>query len=311
MSTDLHQAASDYLRLRRSLGFRLADHDWLIAQFLDLIAERGSARITVEDALAFAQAPVGVNRRWHASRLAVIRGLAAYVHAADPSAAQLIPPDLIRASRVCRRVPYLYTPEQVAALMSQANTLRPPMLAATMSTLVGLMAVTGMRTCEARGLDVENLIIDRQVLAVTGKYGKKRLLPLHASTVQELVEYLRLRASVASAPHAGPLLVAARGGRLRKNTATAAFRQITDAVGLPTRPGTATARLYDLRHSFAVNSLIDAHRQGADIEARIATLATYLGHAEPLNTYWYLTASPELMTLVAARMSAAAERPRR
>lgn len=311
MSTDLRQAAGDYLRVRRSLGFALADHQWLIAQFLDLVAERGSARITVEDALAFAQAPASASRRWHAARLAVIRGLAVYVHAADPSAAELIPPDLIHASRICRRVPYLYTPEQIAALMSQANTLRPPILAASMATLVGLMAVTGLRTGEARGLDVENLAVDRQVLAVTGKYGKQRLLPLHASTVQELVDYLRLRAGVAPTPYTGPLLVAPYGGRLNKNTVGAAFGQIIDAVGLPTRPGTAAPRLYDLRHVFAVNSLIDAHRQGVDVDARIAVLATYLGHVEPVHTYWYLSASPELMALVRARMTAHTGKPRR
>lgn len=304
MSTELRQAAADYLRLRRSLGYRLVDHEWLIAQFLDHVEARGHTRITVADALSFAQAPAGASRRWHAERLAVIRGLAAYVHAADPGAAELVPPDLIHASRVCRRVPYLYAPEQVAALMAQAKTLRPPVLAASMSTLIGLMAVTGVRTCEARGLDVEDLAVDRQVLAVTGKYGKERLLPLHPSTVQELVDYLRLRASVAPTSHAGPLLVGCRGGRLNKNTANAAFRQVAGAVGLPARPGAATPRLYDLRHTFAVNSLIDAHRQGVDVDARVAALATYLGHVEPVCTYWYLTASPELMALVSARMTA-------
>jgi integrase len=301
MSLDLRQGAADYLRLRRSLGFRLADYDWLIAQFLDHVETHGRTRITVEDALAFAQTPATSSRRWHAARLAVIRDLAAYLHAVDPSAAELIPSKLIHASGVCRRVPYLYTPEQITALMAQARTLRSATLAASISTLIGLMAVTGLRTGEARGLDVENLAINRQVLAVNGKYGKERLLPLHASTVQELVDYLRLRAAVAPTPHAGPLLVAPCGGRLNKNTTTTVFRQVADAVQLPARPGTATARLYDLRHTFAVNSLIDAHRQGVDVDARIATLATYLGHVEPVYTYWYLTACPELMALVSAR----------
>jgi integrase len=310
MSTDLPQAAADYLRLRRSLGYRLIDHDWLIARFLDHVEARGHTRITVEDALAFAQAPATTSRRWHAQRLAVIRGLAVYVRAIDPGAAEAIPPDLIHG-RLARRIPYLYSSDQVRALMAQAQTLRPPVLAASMSKLVGRMAVTGIRTCEARWLNVEDLAVDRQVLAVTGKYGKRRLLPLHPSTVQQLVDYLRLRDSMASTPHAGPLLVGCHGGRLNKNTAQAAFRQITDAVGLPARPGAAAPRLYDLRHSFAVNSLIDAHRDGVDVDARVAALATYLGHAEPVNTYWYLTASPQLMALVSARTAAYTERPRR
>jgi integrase/recombinase XerD len=310
VSTDLRQAAADYLRLRRSLGYRLIDHDWLIEQFLDHLKARGNTRITVADALTFAQAPATTSRRWHAQRLAVIRGLAVHVRATDPRAAEVIPPDLIHG-RLSRRIPYLYSPEQVRALMTGARTLRPPILAASVSTWVGLMAVTGMRTCEARCLDVQDLAVDGQVLAVTGKYGKRRLLPLHPSTVQQLLTYLRLRDGVASTPHAGPLLVGCRGGRLNKNTIQMAFRQIADAVGLAARPGTAAPRLYDLRHTFAVNSLIDAHRDGADIDARVAALATYLGHVEPANTYWYLTASPELMALVRERMSAHMYRPRR
>lgn len=237
MSTDLRKEAAGYLRLRRSLGYRLIDHDWLIASFLDHVENQGHSRITVEDALAFAQA-TAASRPWQARRLAVVRGLAVYVHSCDPAAAQLIPPDLIHASRVRRRVPYLYTSEQVAALMAQATTLSPPILAATMSTLVGLMAVTGMRTCEARRIDVEDLDIARRVLAVTGKGGKRRLLPLDASTVASLVNYLRLRANAVPTSQVGPLLVGRRGGRLNKGTVQAAFRQVAGAVGLvaPVRP---------------------------------------------------------------------------
>jgi integrase len=304
MSADLRAAAADYLRMRRSFGYQLADHDWLIAQFLDLVAERGRSMITADDALTFAQAPPATSRRWHAARLAVIRGLAAYVHAADPAAAELIPPELIYVRRVCRRIPYLYSPEQIAMLMAQAETLRPRILAATMHTLIGLVAVTGMRSGEALAINVEDLPSDGLVMTVTGKYGKKRLIPMHPSSMQALADYLRLRAAVASAPDAGPLLIGIRGDRLNKNTARAAFRQIANAVDLPARPGTGVPRLHDFRHVFAVNSLIDAHRQGVDVDARIAALATYLGHVEPVYTYWYLTASPELMTAVAARMTA-------
>jgi integrase len=309
VNVDLRMAAADYLRLRRCFGYRLADHDWLIAQFLDLVAERGRTTITVDDAIAFAQAPAATSRRWHAARLAVIRGLAAYVHATDPAAAELIPPELIYARRGCRRIPYLYSQEQITALMSQAETLRPRILAATMHTLIGLVAVTGMRSGEALGINVEDLTSDEPAMTVTGKYGKKRLIPLHPSSVQALTDYLRLRAAVASTPHAGPLLIGAHGGRLNKNTARAAFRQIANAVDLPARPGAGIPRLHDFRHVFAVNSLIDAHRQGVDVDARIAALATYLGHVEPVYTYWYLTASTELMTLVRARMSASLEEP--
>lgn len=308
MSADLRRAAAEYLRLRRSLGYQLADHDWLIAAFLDHVYARGHTSILVEDALSFAQAPTNTSRRWHAQRLAVVRGLATYVHSVDPTAAQLVPPDLIHASGACRRVPYLYTPAQIAALMTQAETLRSP-LGASMATLIGLMAVTGMRTCEARLLDVDGLDINQRLLAVTGKYGKRRILPLHPSTVRALVAYLPIRATITATSTTGPLLVNHRGERLSKNTVTTAFRHITAGVNLPTRPGAPTSRLYDLRHTFAVNSLIDAHRQGVDVDARIAVLATYLGHSNPVHTYWYLSSTADLMELVRTRVSADRQEP--
>jgi integrase len=310
MSTDLRVMATDYLCLRRGLGYKLADHHWLLAQFLDHMAQRGSTVITASDALAFAAAPTTTTRRWHATRLEVIRGFCAYVHACDPAAAEIIPPKLIRA-RTCRRIPYLYTQEQVCQLMTQAETLHPAMFGATIATMIGLIAATGIRSGEAILLNVEDLSADLSVMTVTGKYGKKRLVPLHPSTTDALTGYLLLRSTAQSTTDSGPLLIGCHGARLNKNTARAAFRQVADAVGLPTQPGAAPPRLHDMRHVFAVNSLVDAHRQGADVDARIAALATYLGHVDPVNTYWYLSASPELMALVTARMSTHQAGPRR
>jgi integrase len=308
MSVDLRQAAADHLNDRRARGYRLADHDWLIGAFLDGLAARGATTITVDDAVAFALRP-GTGQRWQAARLRAIRGLAAHVHAVDPAAAQLIPAGLIPA-KVTRRIPYLYSDEQIAGLMSGAAKLSPPQLAASMHTLIGLSAATGLRSGEAVALNVEDLCTDRRVMTVTGKYGKQRVIPLHPTTIDALTGYLHARPTRA-APDTGPLLVGARGGRLNLNTARAAFRAVADDCGLPARPGCATPRLHDLRHAFAVNSLIDAHRQGADVDARIAALATYLGHTNPANTYWYLTASPELMAIVSDRLTAGHKRGRR
>lgn len=302
MSAGLRTAAAGYLALRRSLGYQLVDHEWLINKFLDLLNQRGHTTITVADALDFAQAPAAASRGWHARRLAVIRGLAAHIHTDDPTAAQLIPPGLIPAP-AHRPMPYLYSPEQVVALIAQAATLRPSMLAASMATLIGLLAATGIRGGEAFALDVENLAPEQQLLTVTGKYGKQRLLPLHPSTVTALCDYLQVRTRVVATAESGPLLVGQHGRRLNKIFARAVFRRIVDTVGLPARPGTAPPRLHDFRHTFAVDSLIDAHRDGVDIDARVAALCTYLGHSEPAHTYWYLTATPQLMALVAQRVA--------
>lgn len=307
MSVELRAAAADYLAGRRARGYRLADHDWILRAFLDGLDARGVGTISIADAMAFAVSRPGTQRCAQAARLRAVRGLAVYVHGLDPAAAQLIPAGLITA-RPARRIPYLYTGEQIAALMASAADLSPAIFAASMHTLIGLIAATGLRGGEAFALDVEDLDVERAVLTVTGKYGKRRLVPLHPSTVQALAGYQQARA--AHAAPTGPLLLGAKGGRLNPNTARAAFRALIDAADLPARPGCPTPRLHDLRHGFAVDTLIDAHRQGIDVDARIAALATYLGHVDPLSTYWYLTASPELMAVVRDRITAGQRRGR-
>jgi integrase len=267
MSLDLRQAASEYL----------------------------------DDALAFAQGPANTSRHWHAWRLGVLRRIAAYVHSLDPSAAELVPPKLI-SPRVTRRIPYLYSNEQIALLMRLTATLKSPHVAATMRTLVGLLAATGLRSGEAVALDVGDLRVEEGVLHVMGKYAKPRVIPLHPTTVEALCTYLVQRGEVA--PSSDALLVGRRGRRLQADAARAHFRGLVDAAHLEVRPGEATPRLHDLRHVFAVNSLIDAHRRGGDVDATIAALVSYLGHVDPQSTYWYLSTSPELMAIASERVAA-------
>jgi integrase len=221
------------------------------------------------------------------------------VHTLDPRAAELIPAGLIPA-KASRRIPYLCSEKQVVLLMQRARALSSPRLAASISTLIGLLAVTGLRGGEAAALDIENLDVDRALLRVNGKYGKQRTLPLHHSTVKALTDYVHETRSEPS----GPLLIGERGGRLNMTTARERFRALVDSCRLPARPGCTALRLHDLRHRFAVASLIEAHRDGVDADARIAALANYLGHSDPTNTYWYLTASPQLMAAVRDRITA-------
>ena len=300
MSVDLRLAASDYLRDRRARGYVLADEDWLLSSFLDGLADCGESRITIAAALAFATER-SATAGWRARKLRVVRNLAAHVHALDPAAAELIPAGLI-GSRTPRRTPYLYSDQQIVALMDRALTLSPPMLAASMHTLIGLLAATGMRSGEAFALDVEHFDSDRGLLRVSGKNRRLRELPLHSTTVQALLDYLQTRSKLA--PPTGSLLIGAKGGRLNMNMARAAFRALVNDCRLPVSPGCRAPRLHDARHSFAVDTLLDAHREGVDVDARIATLSNYLGHVDPSHTYWYLTASPQLMQTVRDRLTA-------
>jgi len=300
MSAGLRAAARDYLSERRARGYRLEDHEWLLRAFLDGLDARGVTRITVAGALAFAIARPQTQRSWQAKRLAVVRQFAWYVHGIDPAAAEPIPAGLIDA-RTARRVPYLYSDEQIAELMSAAAALPAEMLAASMQALIGLLASTGLRSGEAGALDVGDLDAAARLLTVTGKYGRVRLVALHPTTAEALTGYLRIRASRA-AP-AGPLLVGENGRRLNLTMARAIFRSLTRQCDLAPQPGCGAPRLHDCRHRFAVNTLIDAHRQGRDVDACIATLATHLGHVSPVHTYWYLTITVELVDAVSERVA--------
>ena len=190
MSAGLRAAARDYLSERRARGYQLADHEWLLGAFLDGLEARGVTRITVAEALAFATARPGTQRSWQAKRLAVVRQFAWYLHGIDPAAAEPVPAGLIDA-RTARRVPYLYSEEQIARLMSAAALLPATMLAASMQTLIGLLASTGLRSAEARAY-AGDLDAAAGLLTVTGKYGRVRLVALQSTAVQALTGYRRI-----------------------------------------------------------------------------------------------------------------------
>jgi integrase/recombinase XerD len=245
MSAGLRAAARDYLSERRARGYQLDDHEWLPGAFLDGLETRGTTCITVAGALAFATARPQTQRAWQAKRLAVVRQFACYLHGIDPAAAELIPAGLIDA-RTARRVPYLYSEEQIARLMSVAALLPGRMLAASMQTLIGLLASTGLRSGEAGALDTGDLDAAARLLTVTGKYGRIRLVALHSTAAEAPTGYLRVR-DTRAAP-AGPLLVGETGDRLNLTMARHIFRSLTRQCLLAAEPGCGEPRLHDFRH---------------------------------------------------------------
>ena len=253
MTTGLRAAIGAHLAARRARGYRLEGRGQLLGSFLDSLEARGETRITVPAAIAFATAPAGTARAWHAQRLAAVRSFAGYVHALDPAAADPIPGGLI-PGRITRRVPYLYSGEETARLMAAAGALPSPVLAASMRTLIGLLASTGIRSGEAFAIDADDLDITGQVLAVTGKYGRKRLIALHPSAAAALSGYLRFREQHAAGGTAA-LLIGRAGRRLNGNTARRIFRSLAAGCGLEPRPGCGSPRLHDFRHAFAASFL--------------------------------------------------------
>ncbi len=298
MTAVLRTHLAGYLRERRARGYQLTAHEELINAFLTSLAV-DTVTVTVADALAFARQH-DPSRNRQATRLRVVTAFARYLRSHDPTLAELIPEKLITA-KTTRSIPYLYTPDQIGELMTAAAALPCATLADSMRTLIGLCAATGMRSGEVFDLNTGDISADQTVLTITGKNTTQRHVVLHPTTTDALRAYLTRRAT--RTPVTDGVLLGAKGGRLNGTTGREVFRRIVDSCQLQSRPGCGVPRLHDMRHVFAVNTLIDAHRDGVDVDARIATLATYLGHVDPTNTYWYLTASPELMSIVADRMT--------
>jgi integrase len=191
----------------------------------------------------------------------------------------------------------------MAALLGAADQLQPIFRARTVRTVIGLLAVTGLRTSEACGLDRTDVDLADGVLTVRDtKFGKSRQVPLHASTVAALRVYAEDRDRQHPAPHTLAFLLSTRGTRLDASNLPCTFASLVRSAGLRTPAGTRRPRLHDLRHTFATATLVHWYRDGADVQARLPLLTTYLGHADPKSTYWYLTGAPELLALAAARV---------
>lgn len=304
MTDLLEQYAEDYLRLRRLFGATLNQHGWLISQFLAWLDDTGDESITVDAAVRWAILPGDVGGQWRAFRLSVIRGFAGYVHAQNPVLAQIFPMGLV-PSKVVHAVPYIYTLDQTVLLMTAALTLSPPLRGLTLQTVIGLMAATGMRVGETVGLDLTDIDLTDRLLTVTGKYGKKRLVPILPTTVTALRDYLRHSRELVTAQDGAPFFLTFIGTRPLTGSVERAFRLVATGLGLVAQPGIPAPRLHDFRHTFATTTLLDAYRQGIDVDAQVAVLATYLGHVSPASTYWYLSATPELLTVVSERVEAA------
>lgn len=302
-ATALRGALADYLSLRRALGFQLANAGRLLGQFVGYLDQHAITTVTTEHALAWATLPVGASAHWWAIRIGAVRGFAIYLHSLDPSV-EVPPAGLIRAGS-CRATPYLYSDAEIRSLLQAAAALRPRLRAATYQSLISLLAISGMRIGEAITLDDEDLDLERGLLVVRNtKFSKHRLVPLHPSAIQALTGYRHLRQNAHPRPASPALFLSGAGTRLLHSNINLTFAHLLERVGLTRRSASCRPRIHDLRHSFAVATLLRWYRDGADIPALMPRLSTYLGHSDPQHTFWYLSAAPELMALAGERLQA-------
>jgi integrase/recombinase XerD len=294
----------DYLRLRRALGFKLRFHGQVLPSLAAYLEAAGATTVTAELAVAWAALPQGVHPVVWSHRLGAARGFARYLKTADPAAE--IPPDRVWTTVAPRRQPVIFTDGDIARLLQAARALNPPLRAATFEAMLGLIAATGMRLGEAIGLDRAGTDLGAGLLTIVStKSGRDRLLPLHPTVTAALAGYARRRDELCPAPSTSRFFVSSASTPVHERLADLAFAQLTSRLGL--RAEGRQPRIHDLRHTFAVRQLLAWHRDGADVNAKMPVLSAYLGHVSPAGTYWYLTAVPELMELVAARLTRAGQ----
>ena len=292
----LNQDLDRHISLHRALGYKFRTQSLLLRNFVAYAEAHGDQVISADRILAWAvEAPSPEQRR---NRLLEARRFAIAMHAED-SRHEIPVADALGRGLFARRIPYIYSHEDIrrlmtaAASLSPAGTIRP----LTFATLFGLLTATGMRISEALALRLSDVTDDGLIIEKT-KFKKSRLLPLHPSTRRALNAYLAVRSRVATGSDA--VLIGNTGEAVAYPTVVAVFLRLTRSIGLRGSSGGGGPRIHDLRHTFAVRSLEGCSSDGAAVSRHIVGLSTYLGHAHVTDTYWYLQASPALMTHIAA-----------
>jgi integrase/recombinase XerD len=297
----LRQAVGDYLSLRHSLGFKLKTHERYLREFVSFLQKKRTSRISTQLALQFATQPRHQQPAEWAARLSVVRGFARY-RSGDDLSTEIPPPYRPRRAR-----PYLYSEEEIQQLLKAAQNLPATysLKPWTYHCLFGLLAVAGMRISEAFNLQVKDVDWSEGVLTIHGtKFGKSRLVPLHASTRRVLLAYAKRRDRFFAGQSVSHFFVSSRGTRLDGGHVRRTFYKLSRQIGLRDASASHGPRLHDFRHRFAVETLVRWYREDEDeeVERRLPILSTYLGHAHVTDTYWYLTSTPELLGAAGKRM---------
>ena len=293
--------AQEYLVFRRTLGFALGSlgqEVLLFARYADRTGHCGP--LTTELMVRWATLTPRASPAYWAWRLHAVRVFAQHRAVDDPQTE--VPPAGLLGPTFRRGHPHIYSADEVAALLGAARTLGRRMRPHTCVALFGLLASTGLRVGEALALQRKQVDLDTGLVTIVkSKAGNSRLVPLHASTTEALRGYGAVRDRIHAHPRSDAFFLTDRGTALTYQRVTGTFRTLRRQLGWPTPLGGAAPRVHDLRHTFAVRVLLQWYESGADIDAHIATLATYLGHVNVTYTYWYLTAVPELMAISARR----------
>jgi integrase len=301
--TNLCQGAEDYLELRRSLGFKLKRPCRFVREFVNWLQDRGETRITTRLALEWATVPQHLKRPEWTARLSAIRGFARYWSTID--GVTEVPPEGLLTFRAQRPQPYLYSGTEVEKLLDAAKCMQAEfdLQPLTYHCLLGLLAVAGLRISEALNLECCDVDWKEGLLTIRGtKFGKSRLVPLHPTTKVVLAEYADQRDRLFPIRAPKTFFPSKTGGRLDAGQVRRVFYRLSRQIGIRGASASCGPRLHDLRHRFAVETLLRWYQAGEDVKQRLPILSTYLGHSHPTDTYWYLNSTPELMAAAGERV---------
>jgi integrase/recombinase XerD len=296
------QAVQDYLALRRSLGHDLAEAARLLPGLVTYLDDNGESTLTTSVVMAWAMLPdAATSPTVWPRRVTAARGFARYMTGIDPKTE--IPPLGVIPYRQRWRPPFIYSPADIVALMQATHQLLPsPLRAATYETLIGLLATTGMRIGEAIKLERSDIDWSAGVILIReSKFGKTRHVPVQSSTLEALEAFASRRDHLQLDQTKTNFFVSRNGNPLIYADVSETFRRLISTAGVGTC-SSARPRLHDMRHTFAVATLLRWYRDGGDVQSRLPWLSTYLGHRDPRSTYWYLSAAPELLALAANRL---------
>jgi integrase/recombinase XerD len=287
-----------YISLRQTLGYKLRDLSHSLRAFATFAAGRSDTHVRASTAVDWATEAPSPHARYIRLRNVVL--LARFLCAED--SAHEVPPNSFHASTQ-RRLPYIYAPGEIAQLVEAASRLREsyPLRRQVYGTLLGLIAATGLRISEALDLRFYDVLPDGVLQIRCTKFGKSRLVPLHPTATNALDRYLEQRRRLAVTDD--HVFLSAGNQRIASSTVEHTFRQIRRLAGIaPAR--TRPPRIHDLRHTFATRALEKCSTRREAVARHFVALATYMGHTDIANTYWYLEATPELMTGIAAASEA-------
>ncbi|SDR63050.1 tyrosine-type recombinase/integrase [Paraburkholderia tuberum] len=304
MST-LSKLLDDYLTTRRSLGFKLTCEGTGLRTFVSFMERQQAVYITTKLALAWAQKPRLVQPAQWNRRLGFVRSFARYCSAFD--ARTQVPPTDLLPFKYVRPEPYFFTDHDIERLLQATLKLRPEngLRRWTFRCLYGLLSVSGLRSCEARNLFVDDVNLVDGVLTIrSSKFGKSRLVVLHPSVVAVLTGYLERRQHFfGSRSHLiSHVFVNDCGSPLSSEQMLDTFQRLMKRIGVTANEAGRKPHLHDLRHHFAMQALLRWYRDDEEIERRLPALSAYLGHVEVRDTYWYLSARPELLQLARQRL---------